>query len=160
MWINWHLVMPMITQVIGYFPGKILGWLEDLPAGVAMEWATRFHPSFHRRYHRLPHTRPPAHDAELEARMGALHAEILAVADVRDPFATLSATRRLLDYYMHCDRQFVRIRSRSQNLPKLGHFGFFHDRFRNTLWPDSLRWLQTGQNPWSGGICWPASHSS
>ena len=32
----WHVVMPALTRVFGYFPGKRLGWLEDLPAGVAM----------------------------------------------------------------------------------------------------------------------------
>lgn len=160
MWLNWHLIMPLLTWFFGYFPGKTLGWLEDLPAGVAMEWATRVHPVFHKRYHRLPHARPPAPKAELEARMSALQAEILAVADARDPFATLTATRRLLDYFPRSERQFARLRPRHLGLPKLGHFGFFHDRFRNTLWADSLRWLQTGQNPWPDDIRWPASHSS
>lgn len=160
MWLNWHLIMPVLTRIFGYFPGKRLGWLEDLPSGVAMEWATRFHPSFHRRYHRLNHAQPPATESELEARMGALHAEILAVADTNDPFATRPATQRLLHYFRQCDRRFVRIHPRRYGLPKLGHFGFFHDRFRNTLWPQSLIWLQTGQNPWPDNIHWPADHSS
>ena len=156
MWLNWHVVMPILTKLFGYFPGKRLGWLEDLPSGVAMEWATRLHPSFHRRYHRLDHARPPAAESELEARMGALHAEILAIADDRDPFATLSATRRLLNYFPRSERQFVQIRPRHLGLPKLGHFGFFHDRFRESLWPQSLRWLQTGEHSWTCATHWPA----
>lgn len=156
MWLNWHVIMPVLTKLFGYFPGKTLRWLEDLPAGVAMEWATRFHPAFHKRYHRLRHAQPPASEAELEARMAGLRAEILAVADERDPFATLSATKRLLDYFPHSERQFVRIRPRNLGLPKLGHFGFFHDRFRESLWPQSLHWLQTGEHAWPRAIRWPA----
>ena len=157
MWLNWHLIMPVLTQLFGYFPGKTLRWLEDLPAGVAMEWATRVHPSFHKRYHRLRHAQPPAPEAELEARMSALQADILAVADARDPFATLPATQRLLAYFNNCDRTSARIRPRRQGLPKLGHFGFFHARFRASLWPQSLEWLQSGKNPWPNNVDWAAS---
>jgi predicted alpha/beta hydrolase len=35
--LKWHLAMPAITTAFGYFPGRRLGWLEDLPAGVAHE---------------------------------------------------------------------------------------------------------------------------
>ncbi len=36
---RWHVVMPLATLRAGYFPGKRRGWLEDLPAGVALDWA-------------------------------------------------------------------------------------------------------------------------
>ncbi|WVH09647.1 MAG: Hydrolase, alpha/beta fold family [Fluviibacter phosphoraccumulans EoVTN8] len=130
MWMNWHIVMPFLTKIFGYFPGKTLRWLEDLPAGVAMEWAIRFHPAFHKRYDRLSHAMEPAEGFELEARMGAIEADILAIADSNDPFATVSATTRLLKYFKKSNREFVRINRRKRGLPKLGHFGFFHDRFR------------------------------
>lgn len=158
LWLNWHLIMPVLTQLFGYFPGKRLGWLEDLPAGVAMEWATRFHPSFHKRYHRLDHARPTATGTELEARMTACQADILAIADVNDPFATLPATQRLLGYFHNCHREFSRIKPRRAGLRRLGHFGFFHDRFSHSLWPQSLTWLQAGKNPWADSICWPAGN--
>lgn len=156
MWLNWHVVMPVLTKIFGYFPGKRLGWLEDLPSGVALEWATRFHPSFHRRYHQLPHAQAPADAAVLEARMKGLRAHILAIADACDPFATLSATRRLLDYFPCSARQFVQLQPRHLGLPKLGHFGFFHDRFRESLWPQSLHWLQTGEHSWPHVTHWAA----
>ena len=148
MWMNWHVVMPILTKIFGYFPGKTLRWLEDLPAGVAMEWATRFDPVFHKRYDRLSHATIPADGSELEARMGAIRADILAIADKNDPFATPSATARLLSYFKNCNREFVRINRRKSKLPKLGHFGFFHDRFKATLWPKSLVWLQGECHSW------------
>lgn len=148
MWMNWHIVMPLLTKIFGYFPGKTLRWLEDLPAGVAMEWATRFHPSFHERYDRLSHAMEPAEGCELEGRMGAIQADILAIADINDPFATIPATSRLLKYFKKSNREFVRIHRRNRGLPKLGHFGFFHDRFETTLWAESLDWLRGETQPW------------
>ena len=159
MWVNWHIVMPILTKIWGYFPGKSLGWLEDLPAGVAMEWATRFHPSFHNRYNQLPHASVPANGVELEARMGAMKADILAIADVRDPFATPSATARLLHYFKGSNREFAQIQPRKRHLPKLGHFGFFHDRFKKTLWAESLIWLQGKNSPWHSTKYQPKTNS-
>ena len=36
---KWHLLMPVLTLLYGYFPGKRLGWLEDTPAGVVRDWS-------------------------------------------------------------------------------------------------------------------------
>ena len=35
---RWHVAMPILTRLFGYFPGKRLGWLEDTPAGVVRDW--------------------------------------------------------------------------------------------------------------------------
>ncbi len=42
----WHVLMPTVTAVVGYFPGKRLHLLEDLPRSVALEWAARLRPEF------------------------------------------------------------------------------------------------------------------
>jgi predicted alpha/beta hydrolase len=31
MLVKWHLFMPALTALVGYFPGRKLGWLEDTP---------------------------------------------------------------------------------------------------------------------------------
>lgn len=33
MLIKWHAVMPAFTAILGYFPGGMLGWMEDTPRG-------------------------------------------------------------------------------------------------------------------------------
>jgi predicted alpha/beta hydrolase len=35
---NWYFLQ-ILTRLFGYFPGKKLGLMEDLPKGVAIEWA-------------------------------------------------------------------------------------------------------------------------
>ena len=34
-----HILIPMLTPIVGYFPGTRLGVFKDLPKGVALEWA-------------------------------------------------------------------------------------------------------------------------
>lgn len=151
--LRWHAFMPALSGLLGYFPGKRLGWLEDLPQGVALEWAFRLHPRFHRFYRRLPHASPVIDGAELERRMAAVGADILAVADVEDPYATPAACRRLLAHFTGARRRFVQLDLARESLPAMGHFAFFHARYRDSLWPRAVAWLQDGGESWA-----PAEH--
>ena len=48
--------MPAVTALLGYFPGRALRLGDDLPRGVAMQWARRRAP-FVRRGPHLPQDR-------------------------------------------------------------------------------------------------------
>src|SRR5439155_6776181 len=37
----WHGVMPALTRAWGYFPASWLGLGDDIPAGIALQWAAR-----------------------------------------------------------------------------------------------------------------------
>ena len=39
MWPATHLALPALARLLGYFPASRLGFGEDLPRGVALEWA-------------------------------------------------------------------------------------------------------------------------
>src|SRR2546427_13102041 len=39
MWLLTHVLLPRISRLVGYFPAAALGQGENLPAGVAIEWA-------------------------------------------------------------------------------------------------------------------------
>jgi predicted alpha/beta hydrolase len=147
--LRWHAFMPAVSGLLGYFPGKRLGWLEDLPQGVALEWAFRVHPRFHRFYGRLPHASGITDGPALERRMANVRADILAVADVEDQYATPAACRRLLEHFGGSRRAFVQLDLAREGLPPMGHFGFFHARYRDSLWPRALDWLATGEAPWA-----------
>jgi len=157
--LRWHAFMPALTSLVGYFPGKRLGWLEDLPKGVALEWAFRLHPRFHHFYRRLPHASAVTEGQELEQRMANVPGEILALADADDPYATPAATRRLLDYFTRARRRFVQLDLEQQGLPAMGHFGFFHARYRGNLWAQAIAWLKTGEQPWTPLFTLPAGEA-
>lgn len=82
---RWHVLMPALVRRHGYFPGRRLGWLEDLPAGVAADFAAR--------YPRLEQGAPRAARNAL-ASFAAVRAPILALTATDDPLGTEAAVRR------------------------------------------------------------------
>lgn len=137
---RWHVVMPALTALCGYFPGKRLGWLEDLPAGVAHEWSFRGP--------RFETSHPRSERAEARARMAAVTAPILAISMDDDPFGTVPALRRTLSYYTGAPRTLVRLAPADYGREAIGHFSLFHDSHAAGFWLDTLIWLRDGRNPW------------
>ena len=138
--LRWHVVMPALTRVLGYFPGKRLGWLEDLPAGVAMEWSGR--------RARMEASYPTKERAGILARFAAVGAPILAVTMSDDDYATEAALRRTLAYYPGSDRRTVMLTPAALDVEDVGHFSLFHTRHAATFWRSTLRWLRDGEDPW------------
>ena len=140
LFLKWHVAMPLLTTAFGYFPGKRLGWLEDLPAGVAHER------SFRRA--RMEFNHPPAERQSVIDRFDAVKAPILAIAMSDDDLGTLPAIRRTLAYYRHAPVSEVLLSPADFGFNSIGHFGLFHDRHADRFWRDTLLWLRDGVNPW------------
>ena len=132
---KWHGVMPLLTRVCGYFPGKRMGWLEDTPAGVVKDWG-----AFSTRYEKLPSAR---HLTALP--FSSVTAKTLAISLSDDPFGTVAAIERLLSHFSAIPRTHLRIKPEEIGETSIGHFAFFHSRFQTTLWPIALQWLQAGE---------------
>ena len=136
---KWHVVMPLVTMLYGYFPGKRLGWLEDTPAGVVHDWST---PTA--RYEKRPSGRV------IHARDGGLpfanvSAKTLAISISDDPYGTVAAIERLLGYFTGSTNTHLRIAPEDIGEKEVGHFAFFRSAYQATLWPIALSWLQTGE---------------
>lgn len=58
--------------------------------------------------------------------------------------AMAAACRRLLDHFPHAQRRFVQLDLEREGLPPMGLFGFFHARYRDSLWQRAADWLETG----------------
>ncbi len=141
---KWHVAMPMVTAACGYFPGRRLGWLEDLPKGVANEWSFRG-----RRFER---SHPADERQAALRRMAAVKAPILAVVVSDDELGTIPAVHRALNYYKGAQRMSVLLHPADFGRDAIGHFGLFHDRYTDSFWTDTLSWLREGRNPWPSRI--------
>jgi predicted alpha/beta hydrolase len=117
-----------------------LGWLEDLPAGVAYEWAFR--------RARFERSHPAAERGDVTRRMAAVGADILAVAVADDELGTLPAIRRTLGYYTGAKRLVALLHPADYGRQAIGHFNLFHDSHAQGLWRETLIWLREGRNPW------------
>lgn len=136
---KWHLVMPLMTLLCGYFPGKRLGWLEDTPAGVVRDWSM---PTAH--YEKRPSGRV-LHAKSGRLPFSSVTAQNLAISISDDPYGTIPAIERLLGYFTNSTNAHLRITPEVIGEKEVGHFAFFRSPYQATLWPIALSWLQTGK---------------
>ncbi len=136
LFLKWQVVMPLLTGLFGYFPGKRLGWLEDTPKGVVRDWR-RFGSRAMKGAERY---------ALVEPFVGVT-APILAVSVTDDEFGTIPAIERTLSYFPNSPATHLCISPESIGQPAIGHFGFFHDRFEEALWHIPLEWFQHARLP-------------
>ena len=136
----WHAVMPVLTRALGYFPANVLGFGEDIPAGVALQWAAR----------RSPDLRPEATAPDVTrarsmiARYRDVGGDVLVLGFTDDAFATGAGAHRLLSAFPKLRRQSHFIAPHQVGMTTIGHFGFFRRTAEIALWPLVLPFLQTG----------------
>ena len=135
MYMTWHVAMPMVVRAIGYVPARRFGLPEALPAGIARDWAARRKPEPWWNLRRPDGTPDRERIAGVVARFDAFRADALVVSLADDPFATRAATARIAALFRHCTIRERRIEPRAEGLRRVGHFGFFRARMRETLWP-------------------------
>lgn len=129
-WPVTHLVLPTLPRLLGYQPMSIVGLGEDLPAGVAMEWA---------RWCRNP--RYLVGDLGVQAEYARFSAPLLAYSITDDRFAPPAAVQALLELFPAARSEIRSVSPGDLGVPRIGHFGFFRERFRNTLWHEAAEWL-------------------
>ena len=134
----WHGVMPVLTHLFGYFPASILGLGEDIPAGMALQWAAR----------RTPDMRPEATGRDssraraMLARFSEIKVPIRAISFADDKFATEAGTRRLLAVYSGVAARYEYVEPSTSGMARIGHFGFFRREAEERLWPSVLADVQ------------------
>ena len=126
----WHGLMPALTRMMGYFPASSLGLGDDIPAGVALRWASRSSSD-------LRPAGPGTEDErtrKLLDRCAALERPALMVRFSDDAFATDGGMRRLLSYYPRLTPEYAVFSPADAGTQRLGHFGFFRRSAGPVLW--------------------------
>jgi len=136
----WHGVMPMLTRICGYFPAHLLGLGEDIPAGIAMQWAARRSPEF-----RPEVTPTDGIRANLMlARYSSVTGEVLKIGFTDDAFATRAGGDRLMRAFPALRAVSLEVSPTEAGMPKIGHFGFFRRDGAQRLWPFVLGYIRDG----------------
>jgi predicted alpha/beta hydrolase len=129
----WHLAIPAITRVFGYLPLSRLGGGADVPRGVALEWARwGSHPRYVLSW---ADTRP-------EARYASIACPLRSIAISDDHFyAPRPAVEALMAMYPKTRAELATASPSQTGGRAIGHFGYFRDVHRETLWTEALRWI-------------------
>lgn len=131
MWFLTHVVLPGMSRFYGYVPARVFGQGEDLPAGVATEWASWCrHPGY------------------IVGALGAQEAYAQFAAPIRaysiadDGYAPLPAVEAFLEFYPNALRALEQVDPAQHGGEPIGHFGFFRERFKDTLWKEAADWME------------------
>jgi predicted alpha/beta hydrolase len=132
-WWLWFVLVPLSTRLTGYFPGKRLRKVGDLPRGVIEQW---------RRWCLNPEYVVGAEGEAVRAEYSSVQTPIMAISFTDDELMTEKSIRTLHGFYEGASINFRRIAPRDVGVRRIGHFGFFRPQFEQTLWPMVPRWLQ------------------
>lgn len=139
----WYVAMPASAALLGYFPAQRLALGEDLPGGVAREWA---------RWCRSPQYMVDDAGAPLRPYFDRFSGPLLALSFTDDRLAPPPAVSALVELYSSAALRRQHLDPRSLGLSSLGHFGFFRERARTALWEPTVAWLrEPAARPLVGG---------
>lgn len=123
--IGWRVVVPMSIAMTGYFPGRRLRLVGDVPPEVARQWRTWcLHPDY------LFGVVPGAREAAAEV---ALPVRALSFTD--DELLSKDSMRALVEAYPASDVDWTHYSPEQLGRRRIGHHGFFRDS-AEPLWDE------------------------
>lgn len=124
---NWF-IMPMITRTFGYFPGKAIGVVGNLPKGVALDWV-KWGTSPEYLIDCIPNAK---------ALFDAVKLPLLAYSFDDDTTAPRQTVEWLNRQYTNCDVEHRHIKAADIGVGHIGHFGFFRPKCA-VLWQEVFK---------------------
>lgn len=129
----WYFAVPVFTRLFGYFPGRKLRKVGDVPAGVMLQW---------RRWCLNPRYSVGAEGEPARQSYARAKFPVLALSIVDDELMTLRGTHSLVSLYENAPRRVERIAPGELQVGRIGHFGPFRGEQETRLWPRMAQWLQ------------------
>ena len=128
-WLFWFLAVPIATPLFGYFPGKSLGMVGDLPRGVIRQW---------RKWCLQPEY-AVGDGPQMRALFANVTTPITALSFTDDEMMSDANTASIHSFYTRAPKKMLRLSPGDAGVSRIGHFGFFRADMREPLWDGLLR---------------------
>jgi predicted alpha/beta hydrolase len=132
-WFLWFVAVPIATALCGYFPGRTLRMVGDLPKGVIEQWS---------RWCRHPEYAVGVEGAVMRELYRRVRLPLLSLSFTDDEYMSERNVAVLHGFYQNARLEMRRIAARDAGLCRVGHFGFFHPQAGERLWPAMLEWIE------------------
>ncbi|MEP3295428.1 MAG: alpha/beta fold hydrolase [Pseudoruegeria sp.] len=126
----WYVLGPLLTSLMGYLPGRILGLGLDLPSGVYWQW--RRWCTSHGFYLNDAGSVLPYPDYR------AFGGDLKVVAASDDPMVPPSAVWRLMQLYPDAHKTQLTLKPETFGGRAIGHIGMFR-KGNEAMWAEMLR---------------------
>ena len=128
----WYAIVPLVLPLCGYFPGRRLGMIGDVPHGVMRQW---------RAWCLDPEYLFGVEDRAWRVTYAQLTQPILSLSFTDDEYLSERNIESLHTFYAGAVREMRRLAPSDVGADRIGHFGFFRRRQGATLWPIVGDWL-------------------
>jgi len=137
-WLLWYIIGPLLVKIYGYGVMKKIGWGENLPRNVILEWRswciskTYFKDFLKNKIHadRFYHFTIP----------------ITAVYTSDDYIANDKTAPLMMQFFPNAPSKLIKLDVRKYTPHKVGHTGIFRKRFEAALWPWLLYTIHGGND--------------
>lgn len=133
-WLLWFVIVPIATALVGYFPGRRLRMVGDLPKGVIKQWS---------RWCRHPEYAVGVEGAAMRERYRRVTQPLLSLSFTDDEYMSASNVAVLHGFYENASVEMRRLAPADAGLKRIGHFGFFRRAVGERLWPTMLAWIES-----------------
>jgi predicted alpha/beta hydrolase len=123
-WFFWYGAVPIATPLFGYFPGKRLGMVGDLPRGVIEQW---------RRWCLNPEYAVGV-EPDARARFAEVTTPIVSFSFDDDEMMSERNIASLHSFYVNAPKTMRRMTPKDVGVKRVGHFGFFRKEMETPLW--------------------------
>lgn len=128
----WYFLVPVTTRLFGYFPGKRLGAVGDLPNGVIRQW---------RRWCLHPQYSAGAEGGAVRQSYDKVRFPVLSLSIVDDEMMTEAGILSLMNLYANAPRRMQRVAPQDVGVRRIGHLGAFRREHATGLWPRLAHYL-------------------
>lgn len=124
-----HVALPLADRVLGRVPAW-LGLGENAPGGALAQWARWCRsPGFFR------------DDPTVRTHEQGIDAPVRVLLPTDDQWATRAACEGIWDHLPNAPVDYVEIDPMDHGGQRIGHLGLLRDRFADTVWADTISWL-------------------
>lgn len=128
-WLFWFVAAPIATPLFGYFPGKALRMVGDLPRNVLKQW---------RRWCLDPEYAVGDGEA-VRQKFASVTTPITAFSFTDDEMMSEENTASIHGFFTSAPRIMRRLTPDEVGVPRIGHFGFFREAMKKPLWEGRVR---------------------
>lgn len=124
MWFNWYILFPTVLKLFGYMNSKKISGMENLPRQVARQWSS---------WGKKPEY--ILSDPTIgETFYQEIKVDLTAFSIDDDDYAPREAVDWMTQQYQNAPKKSIHLIPADFEVSKIGHFGVFKERFRETIW--------------------------
>ncbi|MCV2886560.1 alpha/beta fold hydrolase [Aestuariibacter sp. AA17] len=133
-WLLWYVIVPVSTQLWGYYPGKRINLIGDLPKNVMRQW---------RRWCLHPKYCVGVESSAIKAKFNDISVPLDSLFMADDEMLSQKNWRDLVDLFGMQQKQKHLIHPAEFGEKRIGHLGFFKKRYAQSVWEPLLPTLLT-----------------